>query len=78
MNAFGFYLLTDTHYFESSLGAEGKAFDEYMRREQYFMKESGAIIKSVFKRIAEDKKTDVVIIPGDLSKNGEKKAIKVF
>ncbi|MBR3817814.1 MAG: metallophosphoesterase [Clostridia bacterium] len=78
MNAFGFYLLTDTHYFESSLGAEGKAFDEYMRREQYFMKESGAIIKSVFKRIAEDKETDVVIIPGDLSKNGEKESHKSF
>ncbi len=78
MNSFGFYLLTDTHYFESSLGAEGTAFDEYMRKEQYFMKETDAIIKSVFKRIANDKETDIVIIPGDLSKNGEKESHKSF
>ena len=78
MNSFGFYLLTDTHYFEASLGAEGTAFDEYMRKEQYFMKETDAIIKSVFKRITDDKETDIVIIPGDLSKNGEKESHKSF
>lgn len=78
MNSFGFYLLTDTHYFESSLGAEGTAFDEYMRKEQYFMKETDAIIKPVFKRITDDKETDIVIIPGDLSKNGEKESHKSF
>ncbi len=78
MKKFGFYLLTDTHYFEPSLGAEGKAFENYMSKEQYFMKESSAIIKSVFSRIAEDKETDIVIIPGDLTKNGEKESHKSF
>ncbi len=74
MKPISFYLLTDTHYFENSLGADGKAFDAYMQREQYFMKESGAIVESVFKRISEDKETDIVIIPGDLTKNGEKES----
>ncbi len=69
-----FYLLTDTHYFENKLGAEGKAFENYMMTEQFFMKESSAVIKSTFARIAEDKETDVVIIPGDLTKNGEKES----
>ena len=78
MNPFRFYLLTDTHYFEPSLGAEGKAFDAYMAKEQYFMKESSAIIKTVFEKIAEDKETDIVIIPGDLSKNGEIESHKSF
>ncbi len=78
MKPFSFYLLTDTHYFEQTLGAEGKAFDEYMKREQYFMKESDAIIESVFKKIAEDKETDIVIIPGDLTKNGEKESHTSF
>ncbi len=78
MKPLSFYLLTDTHYFEDSLGAEGKAFETYMAKEQYFMKESSAIIKSVFERIAEDKETDVVIIPGDLTKNGEKESHKSF
>lgn len=74
MKPVSFYLLTDTHYFENELGAEGKAFEDYMQTEQYFMKESSAIIKSVFTRIGDDKETDIVIIPGDLTKNGEKES----
>lgn len=78
MKSVNFYLVTDTHYFENSLGVEGKAFDDYMKREQYFMKESSAIITSTFDRIAQDNDTDIVIIPGDLSKNGEKESHKSF
>lgn len=78
MKNINFYLLTDTHYFEPSLGASGKAYDEYMKREQYFMAESSAIVKSVFAELAEDKSTDLVIIPGDLSKNGELESHKSF
>lgn len=78
MKPVSFYLLTDTHYFENELGAEGKAFEIYMQKEQYFMKESSAIVKSTFERIAQDKETDIVIIPGDLSKNGEAESHKSF
>ncbi len=78
MKNINFYLLTDTHYFEPSLGASGKAYDEYMKREQYFMAESSAIVKKVFDDIAADKSTDLVIIPGDLSKNGEIESHKSF
>ncbi len=78
MVAFDFYLVTDTHFFEPSLGASGKAFDEYMKREQYFMAESSEIVKAVFKDIANDKETEYVIIPGDLSKNGEIESHKSF
>lgn len=73
-----FYLVTDTHYFEPSLGASGKAFDEYMSREQYFMAESSYIVKSVFDEISKDKETQLVIIPGDVSKNGEIESHKSF
>ncbi len=78
MKSIRFYLVTDTHYFESSLGAEGKAFEKYMDSQQFFMKESSTIIRSVFDKIAEDKETDIVIIPGDLTKNGEKESHKSF
>ncbi len=66
-----FYLLTDTHYFEESLGAEGKAYEEYMKTEAFYLKESSAINKAVFKKLKEDKETELIIIPGDLSKDGE-------
>ena len=78
MNPVSFYLVTDTHYFEPSLGASGKAFEEYMQREQYFMAESSDIVKATFSEIAKDKTVDTVIIPGDLSKNGEIESHKSF
>ena len=78
MKPISFYLVTDTHYFENELGVEGKAFDNYIKREQYFIKESSSIIKHTFDRIAEDKETDIVIIPGDLTKNGELESHKSF
>ncbi len=78
MKPVNFYLVTDTHYFENELGAGGPAFEKNMLTEQYFMKESSAIVKSEFDRIIADKDTDIVIIPGDLSKNGEKESHKSF
>ena len=78
MQPVNFYLVTDTHYFENELGAGGPAFEKNMLTEQYFMKESGAIVKTVFDRIIADKETDTVIIPGDLTKNGEKESHKSF
>lgn len=78
MKNLSFYLITDTHYFEPSLGASGKAFENYMSREQYFMAESSDIVKGVFEQMAADKTVDTVIIPGDLSKNGEIESHKSF
>ena len=74
MKPISFYLVTDTHYFENKLGAGGKAFEKNMVTEQYFVKESYAIVSSTFEKIMEDKETDIVIIPGDLVKNGEKES----
>lgn len=78
MKNLSFYLITDTHYFEPSLGASGKAFENYMSREQYFMAESSDIVKGAFEQMAADKSVDTVIIPGDLSKNGEIESHKSF
>ncbi len=78
MKSFSFYLITDTHYFENELGAGGPAFEKNMLTEQYFVKESSAIVKSVFSRVSEDKETDIIIIPGDLTKNGELESHKSF
>ena len=78
MNPLSFYFVTDTHYFEPSLGASGRAFESYMRKEQYFMLESSDIVKATFAKIAADKTVDTVIIPGDLSKNGEIESHKSF
>ena len=51
MKPIGFYLVTDTHYFENKLGAGGEAFEKNMVTEQYFVKESHSIVSSVFDKI---------------------------
>ena len=74
MDPFKFYLVTDTHYFEPSLGCEGKALDDYMKNEMYCLAESSRIVHATFDEIIKDTEIDTVIIPGDLSKDGEKQS----
>ena len=78
MKPFKFYLVTDTHYFEPSLGCSGEAYEDYMKNEMYCLAESSEIVKATFKKIAEDSEIDTVILPGDLSKDGEKESHKSF
>ena len=78
MKPVSFYLVTDTHYLNNKLEPGGEAFEKNMVTEQYFVKESGAIISATFDKIIQDKETDIVIIPGDLVKNGEKESHNVF
>ncbi len=78
MKPVSFYLVTDTHYLNNVLEPGGEAFEKNMLTEQFFVKESGAIISSTFDKIIEDKETDIVILPGDLVKNGEKESHNGF
>ena len=75
---FFFFLVTDPHYFENSLGASGEAYDKFNLTEQKCLAETGAIIDSAFETLCADKATQVVIIPGDLVFNGEKESHRGF
>ncbi len=78
MTPLKFYIVTDTHFYEPSLGASGKAYEEYMKTEQILLAESSDMVKAVFADIVADEGTELVIMPGDLSKNGEKESHKSF
>jgi hypothetical protein len=71
---FSFFLITDPHYYENSLGASGAAYDQFNLKEQKCLAETGAIIDSAFETLCADGETKVVIIPGDLVFNGEKES----
>ena len=66
-----FYVITDLHYFENALGAEGEAYEARSLTDQKCIAETGAIIDSGFAQLAADKETEIVIIAGDLTFNGE-------
>lgn len=65
------FVVTDTHYFENSLGASGEAYENRSRTDQKCIAETGAILDAVFAQMAEDKETEIIIIPGDLVYRGE-------
>lgn len=75
---FSFFLVTDTHYFENTLGIEGKAYQQRSATDQKCIAETGAILNSVFKELESLKEIDTIIIPGDLIFNGEKASHKGF
>lgn len=71
MENLSFYLVTDTHYYDSSFKREGKAYEERSRTDQKCVAETPAIVDAGFCQIAQDKDTDIILIPGDLVYRGE-------
>lgn len=71
MERISFYLVTDTHYFDESFKRTGKAYEERSRTDQKCVAETPAIIDAGFAKIAADKDTNIILIPGDLVYRGE-------
>ena len=68
---FSFFLVTDTHYFDSSFSRTGPAYEARSLTDQKCVAETPAIIDAGFAQIAKDTETDVILIPGDLVYRGE-------
>lgn len=68
---FSFYLVTDTHYYDSSFKRTGDAYEKRSVTDQKCVAETPAIIDAGFEQIAQDKETNVILIPGDLVYRGE-------
>lgn len=71
MEKFSFYLVTDTHYYDSTFKRSGKAYEERSKTDQKCVAETPAIVDAGFAKIAADRQTDVILIPGDLVYRGE-------
>lgn len=71
MKNLSFYLVTDTHYFDTSFGRTGEAYEKRSITDQKCIAETPAIIDAGFKQLADDKDTDIILIPGDLVYRGE-------
>ena len=60
-----FYLITDTHYFDY------QALGRTEHRDQVTWNESGSILDAIFEKLAAKTDTDIILIAGDLSCNGQ-------
>lgn len=71
-------IFSDPHYMDPSLVVnEGKALENYLNQDRKLLKESPYILDELTEKLIEEK-PDIVLIPGDLSKDGEYVSHKNF
>lgn len=65
------HFITDLHYYSKTCGVSGKAFDNAQSKSQMAIKDSALVIKAGFNMLCDDASSDIVLIAGDLTKDGE-------
>lgn len=71
MTKCSFAVVSDPHYFSPILTDGGRAYELRSGSDQKCILESAAIVDAAFKKLAEDETIEAVLIPGDLSDDGE-------
>lgn len=70
--------ITDVHYYSRKLGTEGKAYEKAESKSQKVIKDTDLVIKAGFDMLCEDTSTDIVVLSGDTTKDGEMESHKEF
>ncbi len=63
--------ITDVHYYSRKNGTEGPAYEREEAKSQQVIKDSDLVIKRGFDMLCEDTSTDIVVLSGDTTRNGE-------
>ena len=64
-------VITDTHYYSRKVGTSGKAYEKAESKSQMVIKDSDLVIKAGFDLLCQDDSTDIVLLSGDTTHNGE-------
>ncbi len=64
-------VFSDPHLYDPSLGTSGAAFEAYLAGDRKMIAESKAILEAAIDMVMNDNCT-IILIPGDLTKDGEK------
>ncbi|MGN1421184.1 MAG: metallophosphoesterase family protein [Eubacterium sp.] len=71
-------LITDTHYYSRKTGTSGREYDKMESKSQMVIKDSDLVLKAGFDMLCEDTSTDIVLLSGDTTHNGEIESHKEF
>lgn len=66
----GLAVFSDLHIYDSTLGTTGKAFEAYLEADRKLLRESPEILEAAIASI-NGLKSNIVLVPGDLTKDGE-------
>jgi hypothetical protein len=69
--ATSFVVMSDLHIYDPSLGTEGSAFESYLAADRKLLRESTEIMDAAVAAI-ENEKASFVLVPGDMTKDGER------
>ncbi len=70
--------ITDLHYYSRNGGTEGTAYEKAEAKSQKIIKDSDLVIKAGFDILCEDTSTDIIVLAGDTTKDGEIESHKEF
>ncbi|MBR0412059.1 MAG: metallophosphoesterase [Eubacterium sp.] len=70
--------ITDLHYYSRKVGTEGKAYENAESKSQKVIKDSDLVIKAGFDMLCEDTSTDIIVLSGDTTRDGEIESHKEF
>ncbi len=70
--------ITDLHYYSRKGGTEGTAYEKAEAKSQKIIKDSDLVIKAGFDILCEDTSTDIIVLAGDTTKDGEIESHKEF
>lgn len=64
-------VITDTHYYSKKLGTQGKAYEKGNSKSQLLLERAEEVLKAAFEQIKKDDRTDIVLLSGDTTTNGD-------
>ncbi len=70
--------IADTHYYSRTIGTEGKAYEKAESKSQKVIKDTDLVIKAGFDMLCKDTSTDIVLLAGDTTRDGELASHKEF
>ena len=67
-----FVVFSDPHLYNADLGTTGAAFESYLQQDRKLLRESEAILDAAIDAVQNEAGIDFVLVPGDLTKDGER------
>lgn len=71
-------VITDTHYYSKKLGTSGKAYEIADNKSGVLLGNARELLEAAFTQIANDTRTDIVLLSGDTTSNGDYDSHKEF
>lgn len=64
-------VITDTHYYSKKSGVGGKAYDAANAASQLLLGDTQEVLEAAFRQIKNDNRSDIVLLSGDTTSNGQ-------